>query len=93
MPDHVAVPRLRGTDAREGAVGAPMPGGNVKWLTDRRRRKHCPHSRLRGIYGDEINRTPGFRRLICRDCCTPLDGPVALAESRRLEWVRGGEFL
>ena len=29
MPDHVAVPRLRGTDAREGAVGAPMRGGNV----------------------------------------------------------------
>ena len=71
-----------------------MRGGPVvSWLDERRRRKSCPHSRLRGIYGDEINHTPGFRRLECLNCGRPLDGPVALAEARRAEWVRGGEFL
>ena len=46
---------------------------------------HCPHSRLRGIYGDEINHTPGGRRLRCYDCGALLDGPVALALVRRGE--------
>lgn len=50
-----------------------------------RERRHCAHSRLRGIYGDEINHTPGYRRLQCRDCGRLLDGPVMLA------LVRAGE--
>lgn len=46
------------------------------------RRKHCPHVRLRGIYGDEINHTPGYRRNQCLDCGRLLDGPVSIAVSR-----------
>lgn len=48
----------------------------------RRDRKYCPHSNLRGIYGDEINHTPGFRRLKCLSCGRLLDGPVMLATLR-----------
>lgn len=48
-------------------------------------KKHCPHSNLRGIYGDEINHTPGNRRLICLDCYRYLDGPVRLADLRKNE--------
>lgn len=48
----------------------------------RRDRKRCPHSNLRGIYGDEINHTPRFSRLQCRDCGQLLDGPVMLAVLR-----------
>jgi hypothetical protein len=47
-----------------------------------RQRRACPHSRLRGIYGDEII-TAGFKRLRCLDCGRLLDGSVRLAESRR----------
>lgn len=65
----------------------------MKWMAERRKRKHCPHSRLRGFYGDKANHTPGFRHLECLDCGRFLDGPVALAEARRAEWVRGGELL
>lgn len=65
----------------------------MKWMAERRKRKHCPHSRLRGFYGDKANHTTGFRHLECLDCGRFLDGPVALAEARRAEWVRGGEFL
>lgn len=43
--------------------------------------KRCPHVRLRGIYGDEINAVGGWR-LECLDCGRRLDGPVHLAESR-----------
>jgi hypothetical protein len=32
------------------------------------RRPPCRHDNLRGIYGDEINRTPGYARSQCRDC-------------------------
>lgn len=46
---------------------------------NRRQRRHCPHVHLRGIYGDEINHTPGGRRLECVDCWTLLDGPASLA--------------
>jgi hypothetical protein len=46
------------------------------------RRRHCPHSRLRGIYGDEINHTPGGRRLECQDCGALLDGPVVIERIR-----------
>jgi hypothetical protein len=49
-----------------------------------RQRCACPHSRLRGIYGDEII-AAGFKRLRCLDCGRLLDGPVRLAESRRRE--------
>lgn len=53
----------------------------------------CPHTNLRGIYGDEINRTPKGRRLRCEDCGRLLDGPVSLSESEptnaehRKEWA------
>lgn len=39
----------------------------------------CPHVRIRGIFGDEINHTPGYRRLVCMDCGRLLDGPVRYA--------------
>lgn len=45
------------------------------------RRYHCPHPYIRGIYGDEITFTPGYRRLQCRRCGRLLDGPVILATS------------
>ena len=45
-------------------------------------RKHCPHLRVVGIYGDQINRTPGGRRLRCSDCGRLLDGPVSIATDR-----------
>ena len=49
----------------------------------RRDRKRCPHSNLRGIYGDEvIFATPRFSRLQCLDCRQFLDGPVMLAALR-----------
>ena len=49
----------------------------------RRDRKRCPHSNLRGIYGDEvIFATPRFSRLQCNDCGRFLDGPVMLAVLR-----------
>ncbi len=51
------------------------------WLERRKRRRYCPHERLRGIYGDEINHVGGYR-LACRDCGSLLDGPVSLAEKR-----------
>lgn len=38
----------------------------------------CPHANIRGIYGDEINQSGGYR-LVCRDCGLLLDGPVSLA--------------
>lgn len=44
----------------------------------------CPHSNLRGIYGDEINAVGGFR-LQCRDCGSYLYGPVILARLREDE--------
>lgn len=48
-------------------------------------RLRCPHSNLRGIFGEEINHTPGGRRLECLDCRALLDGPVVLALLRRGE--------
>lgn len=48
------------------------------------RSRHCPHSNLRGIYGDEII-ARGFFRLECEDCQRRLDGPVSLAKHRRAE--------
>jgi len=65
-------------------VPAALIGG--LWATRtqwRRPRAHCPHGDLRGIYGDEINHTPGGRRLQCLDCGELLDGPVSLAATRR----------
>lgn len=58
----------------------------ARWLKKRSAVTHCPHSRLRGIYGDEINHTPGFRRLQCLDCGTFLDGPVWIADYRKNEY-------
>lgn len=52
-----------------------MEGGDAV----KRKRRHCPHGRVRGIYGDEINFTPGYRRLQCEDCGEFLDGPVSIS--------------
>ena len=65
----------------------------MSWIGRNRRRKHCPHSDLRGIYGDEINHTPGGRRLECRDCGRLLDGHVGVAEWRRDEWAKRMEHV
>lgn len=48
-------------------------------------RRHCPHVRLRGIYGDEANHSRF--RLECLDCTALLDGPVVLEQSRRSEFA------
>ncbi|ALY09026.1 hypothetical protein GORDON_51 [Arthrobacter phage Gordon] len=56
-----------------------------QYLRNRSRRKHCAHTVVRGIYGDLINHTPGFRRLQCEACLTYLDGPVSLSLTRRKE--------
>ncbi|WGH21780.1 hypothetical protein SEA_INKED_57 [Arthrobacter phage Inked] len=55
----------------------------LHYLQNRSRRKHCAHTLVRGIYGDLINHTPGFRRLQCEHCLTYLDGPVSLSLTRR----------
>ena len=39
----------------------------------------CPHVRISGIYGDEINHYGGYR-LSCDDCGRLLDGAVSLAK-------------
>ena len=39
----------------------------------------CPHVRISGIYGDEINHCGGYR-LSCDDCGRLLDGTVSLAK-------------
>ena len=51
----------------------------IGWL---RKRLHCPHRRVKGIYGDEINMVGGYR-LQCLDCRAFLDGPVSLASESR----------
>lgn len=55
----------------------------IRWWQFRKRAA-CPHSRLRGIYGDEII-AAGWKRLSCLDCGRLLDGPVALAGMRYRE--------
>lgn len=60
----------------------------MSWLSERRRRKDCPHSWLMGAYGDAANHTPHNYRLFCRDCGRYLDGPVKLVEMRRAEWMQ-----
>lgn len=45
----------------------------------RRARRRCPHVRLRGLYGDHILWSGGWR-LDCMDCGRFLDGPVTLAD-------------
>lgn len=47
-----------------------------------RDKRHCAHIHVRGIWGDEINHTPGGRRLECLDCGRLLDGPVLVAMLR-----------
>jgi hypothetical protein len=37
----------------------------------------CPHTVIRGIYGDEINHSAGYR-LACSNCGRLLKGPVSL---------------
>jgi hypothetical protein len=59
------------------------PTKKYRWYN----RHRCPHTSLRGIYGDEINHTPHFSRLQCHNCYRFLDGPVWLAESRREEYL------
>lgn len=53
----------------------------IKWWQIGKRR-HCPHVRVRGIYGDQINHTPGYRRNLCVDCGQLLDGPVSISVER-----------
>ena len=48
-------------------------------MSKRRSWRRCPHVKIRGIYGDEINFTPGYRRLQCVKCGRLLNGPVSLA--------------
>lgn len=45
--------------------------------------RHCAHVKVRGIYGDEINITGGYR-VQCRECGAFLDGPVSIAVDRQL---------
>lgn len=52
----------------------------IRWWQFKKRAA-CPHSNLRGIYGDEII-TARFKRLWCADCGRLLDGPVSLASCR-----------
>ena len=47
----------------------------------RRRRRHCVHRSLEGIYGDMIIAVGGYR-LRCTECRALLDGPVELAARR-----------
>lgn len=54
----------------------------TKWWQFRKRR-HCPHVSLLGIYGDEINHTSGGRRNFCLDCGRLLDGPVSISRDRK----------
>lgn len=61
-------------------------GERMTW----RQCRACPHSRLRGIYGDEII-AAGFKRLHCLDCGRLLDGPVRLAVMRHAELELRGE--
>jgi hypothetical protein len=49
-----------------------------EWLGAQRRRAHCPHMHLRGIFGEQI-RVVGGWRLECLDCGQYLEGPVSLA--------------
>jgi hypothetical protein len=56
----------------------------TNWWQRRKDRKHCPHSNLRPIYGDEIYQAGGYR-LHCRDCRQLVGGPVALAKLRAHE--------
>jgi len=50
---------------------------------NRRERKHCPHVDVIGLYGDSINRAPGYRRNLCWDCGRYLDGPVSISTDRQ----------
>lgn len=49
-----------------------------------RKRRHCPHVRVIGVYGDDIRFAPGNRRNYCCDCGRWLDGPVSIAGYRDL---------
>ena len=53
----------------------------MKWPGHKRR--HCPHSDIRPIHGDEINHVGGWR-LQCEDCGSYLYGPVSIAFMRSM---------
>lgn len=55
----------------------------MKWLQFKSRAR-CPHIRIRGIYGDEIQLAPRFSRLQCVSCGKFLDGPVSYATHVRI---------
>lgn len=55
-----------------------------RWWVRRRYLRHCPHSELRAIYGDEIHAVGGWR-LRCRICGRYLYGPASLAKMREPE--------
>lgn len=48
-----------------------------------KRRYHCSHALLRGIYGDEINAVGGYR-LQCIACGRYLDGPISYVKRNYL---------
>lgn len=54
----------------------------MNWIDRWFNRRHCPHVDVRGIYGDEINHTPGNFRMQCRGCGRYLDGPVSISVER-----------
>lgn len=48
--------------------------------------RRCPHSNIRGVYGDEIIFAANWRRLQCLDCWRYLDGPLSLANNDTYDW-------
>jgi len=53
-------------------------------------RRHCPHSHLLPIWGDDVRLVGGWR-LQCVDCNQYLDGPVSLAELRNDSELQANE--
>lgn len=47
-----------------------------------RKRAHCPHVDVLGIYGDAII-SFGWYRNVCMDCGRLLDGPVSISVERQ----------
>jgi len=55
--------------------------------------RHCPHARIRGVYGDEIIFRAHGLRLKCLDCLRYLDGPLELATHKRDPHVLFGSYV
>lgn len=67
---------------RSADFSDPVFAGPLKWW-EWVKKHHCPHVHVRGIYGDEINHTSGYRRLQCLNCGRLLDGPVSISWGRK----------